>query len=45
MSLVINNKLPWNSISGYNGWNSSYFSGDVDIYPSTDVSFNIIGTG
>ena len=45
MSLIINNKLPWDSISGYNGWYSSYFSGDVDIYPSTDASFNIIGTG
>ena len=45
MSLIINNKLPWDTISGYNGWYSTYFAGDVDIYPTIDSSFNITGTG
>jgi hypothetical protein len=40
-------KTTWGTISGYNSYFSTYFSGDVDIYPeiSIDESGNAIKVG
>ena len=36
-----NNKLTWNTISGYNAFLPAYVSGDLDIFPMNDMT----GTG